>query len=133
VVSERAELSSVSRAERFLSRAFNLRQQDLLDGIATNREAFPQLPDQIFAILKGDRWREDLYLFRNEALPLAENMLQTLGVLTNSQQNQLQKQVSEIVESDFFQSLQARARAIRDRSSRSKPDVEPWAPAQGAP
>ena len=44
-----------------------------------------------------------------------------------------QKQVSEIVESDFFQSLQARARAIRERSSRPKPDVEPWVPADGAP
>ncbi len=65
------------------------RQQALLDSIAANRETFLQLPDQIFAILESDRWRQDLYLFRSEALPLSASMLQTLAALTTDQQDQL--------------------------------------------
>lgn len=34
-----------------------------------------------------------------------------------------QKQVSEIVETDFFQGIQARARSIRERKRQSKPDA----------
>jgi CHASE3 domain sensor protein len=65
------------------------RQQALLDSITANRDAFLQLPDQIFAILESDRWRQDLYLFRSEALPLSANMLQALSTLTENQQDQL--------------------------------------------
>jgi len=42
---------------------------------------------------------------------------------------QRQKQADEIVETDFFQDLQAKARAIRTRSPRARPD----APAGDAP
>jgi CHASE3 domain sensor protein len=65
------------------------RQQALLDSITANRDAFLLLPDQIFAILESDRWRQDLYLFRSEALPLSANMLQALSTLTENQQDQL--------------------------------------------
>ncbi len=70
-------------------------QQTTLDNIARNREDFLLLPDKMFEILEGDRWREDLYLFRTEALPLAANMLQALGELTNNQQDQLRTELNQ--------------------------------------
>ena len=65
-------------------------QQELFDKIAQNREAFLALPEQIFEDLEGDRWREDLYLFRTEAVPLAEEMQQLLNEMTEEQQAFLQ-------------------------------------------
>jgi methyl-accepting chemotaxis protein len=64
-------------------------QQDLIGSIAGNRTAFLALPDQMFTILEGDHYREDLFLFRSQALPTSETMLQALGDLTGSQQQQL--------------------------------------------
>ncbi|MFL7792209.1 MAG: HAMP domain-containing protein [Anaerolineae bacterium] len=62
-------------------------QRDTLDSIAENREDFLNLiPDQVFEQLEGERWREDLYLFRTEAVPLAEEMEQLLGEITDDQQ-----------------------------------------------
>lgn len=64
-------------------------QQATLDKIAQNREAFLALPDQIFEILEGGQWRKDLYLFRTEALPLADDMERLLGEMTSGQQQLL--------------------------------------------
>jgi CHASE3 domain sensor protein len=64
-------------------------QQATLDKIAQNREAFLALPDQIFEILEGEQWRTDLYLFRTEALPLANDMERLLGEMTSGQQQLL--------------------------------------------
>ncbi|HVO44131.1 MAG TPA: GAF domain-containing protein, partial [Aggregatilineales bacterium] len=70
-------------------------QQALLNDVEAARKAFFELPDQMFAIIEGDRAREDLYLFRTEAVPLAEQMLQLLTEITQDQQNQLQSDLNE--------------------------------------
>jgi CHASE3 domain sensor protein/GAF domain-containing protein len=62
-------------------------QRDTLDDIARNREDFLNLiPTQVFEELESERWREDLYLFRTEAVPLAEKMQQLLDGMTTDQQ-----------------------------------------------
>lgn len=68
----------------------NNNQQSLLDEIAQNREAFLRLPDQMFPLLESDQWRTDLYRFRTEAVPLADEMRQLLSELVTSQQDTLQ-------------------------------------------
>ncbi len=69
--------------------ALTANQQALLDTIAQNRAEFLNLPEKIFTALEGERWREDLYLFRTQAVPLADEMKQLLEEMTNDQQNQL--------------------------------------------
>ncbi len=69
-------------------------QQKLLDEIAQNREAFLGLPDQMFGTLESDRWREDLYRFRTEAVPLANDMQQLLSELVASQQTLLRTELA---------------------------------------
>jgi len=64
-------------------------QQTNLDKIAENRNAFLELPDQMFDILEGDRYREDLFLFRTETVPRTEKMQQLLADLTVDQQTLL--------------------------------------------
>ena len=64
-------------------------QQAILKDIQDNRAAFLALPDQMFTILEGDHYREDLYLFRTQALPTSARMLTNLADLTNNQQTQL--------------------------------------------
>jgi CHASE3 domain sensor protein len=68
---------------------FTSSQAELLDEIESNRDAFLLLPDQMFAILESDRWREDLYTFSSEALPLANKMQVLLNDLVISQQTLL--------------------------------------------
>ena len=65
-------------------------QQALLDEIADNRDAFLLLPSQMFEVLEGERWREDLYLFTTEVVPLTNKMQQLLADLTVDQQTLLQ-------------------------------------------
>ncbi len=69
-------------------------QQSLLDNVNTNRDAFLRLPDQIFEALEGEHWREDLYLFRTEAVPLAEQMQQLLNEMTADQQTLLKTELA---------------------------------------
>jgi CHASE3 domain sensor protein len=69
-------------------------QQATLDQIAQNREAFLRLPDQMFDILESERWREDLFLFKSEAVPVASKMLDLLGEITAAQQQLLEKDLS---------------------------------------
>jgi HAMP domain-containing protein len=64
-------------------------QQAMLKDIQNKRTAFLALPDQMFTILEGDHYREDLYLFRTEALPTSAKMLTNLADLTNNQETQL--------------------------------------------
>ncbi len=61
-------------------------QQRLLSNIGQTREVFLKLPDQMFTALESERWREDLYLFTAEAVPLAEEMQQLLGQMVADQQ-----------------------------------------------
>lgn len=64
-------------------------QQELLDTIVQNRAEFLNLPGKMFAALESERAREDLYLFRTQALPLADEMQRLLNEMTDDQQNQL--------------------------------------------
>jgi methyl-accepting chemotaxis protein len=69
-------------------------QQTLLDNIEQNRQQFLQLPQQMFEMLESERWREDLYLFKTEVIPLTEQMEKLLDEITIDQQGQLQNEVS---------------------------------------
>ncbi len=82
--------------ERLLSQKGTMTegQQKLLDDIAANRQAFLDMPEEIFASLEGERWREDLYLFTTEAVPLADEMDQSLSSLVQSQQATLTSELS---------------------------------------
>lgn len=70
-------------------------QQKLLDQVSENRQAFLALPDQIFLILEGDRWREDLYLFRTSAVPITDKMNSLLTDMTTDQGTQLTTELDE--------------------------------------
>lgn len=70
-------------------------QQKLLDQARENRDAFLALPDQIFPLLEGERWREDLYLFRTEAVPLTDRMNSLLADMTSDQQARLTTELEE--------------------------------------
>lgn len=78
--------------ERLLEKPeqFTAEQQTALDDIAQNRQAFLKLPDQMFEILEGERWREDLYLFSAQAVPLTEKMQNLLAQMTVDEQDLLQ-------------------------------------------
>ncbi len=69
-------------------------QQKLLDNIAKNRAEFLLLPDKVFEALEGERWREDLFMFREDAVPLAEKMQQLLGEMTSDQQTLLKTELA---------------------------------------
>ncbi len=65
-------------------------QQTMLDTISENRKAFfDKVPTEVFAVLDSEEWRRDLYLFRTEALPLAEEMDTLLQAMSASQQQAL--------------------------------------------
>jgi CHASE3 domain sensor protein len=78
--------------ERLLNREARLNdsQKTLLNNIKQNREAFLQLPETMFELLESERWREDLYLFSAEAVPLTEEMATLLSEMTIDQQVLLQ-------------------------------------------
>lgn len=61
-------------------------QQALLDRITKNHQEFLQLPNQIFAILESDEWRQDLKLFTTQAVPLADQMKDLLYTMVTDQQ-----------------------------------------------
>ena len=65
-------------------------QSDNLDKIETARDAFLKMPDQMFEAVESAHAREDLYLFRTEAVPLANTMIQILADETTLQQDLLQ-------------------------------------------
>jgi CHASE3 domain sensor protein len=69
-------------------------QVENLSQIETAREAFLKLPDQMFAAVEGEHAREDLYLFRKEAVPLANSMIQILADETTLQQTLLQSDLN---------------------------------------
>jgi CHASE3 domain sensor protein len=64
-------------------------QQELLNTISQNRAEFLNLPEKLFAQLEGEHAREDLYLFRTEVVPLADEMKLLLEGMTNDQQDRL--------------------------------------------
>lgn len=70
-------------------------QQELLEKISHNRDTFLMLPDLIFKTLESERWREDLYLFSTEAVPLADQMQVLLAEMTSDQQMLLTQELGE--------------------------------------
>lgn len=69
-------------------------QVALLDEIEVNRDAFLELPPRIFPILESDQVRQDLYLFRREAVPRAALMMDLLNDLTIYQQEVLSQELN---------------------------------------
>ncbi|MEM7347051.1 MAG: adenylate class-3/4/guanylyl cyclase, partial [Chloroflexota bacterium] len=69
-------------------------QQTTLTTIEENRNVFLELPQQMFEILEGEQFREDLYLFRTEIIPLTEKMETLLKDLTADQQSSLERELN---------------------------------------
>jgi signal transduction histidine kinase/DNA-binding NarL/FixJ family response regulator len=65
-------------------------QQALLDKIITTRVTLMVLPTEIFMIIQGEHASEDLYLFKTQSAPQANQMLHLLGQMTSEQQQFLQ-------------------------------------------
>ncbi|MEM8642709.1 MAG: ATP-binding protein [Cyanobacteria bacterium P01_G01_bin.54] len=55
---------------------------------------FAPLPPKLFEIVEGDRAREDIYLFRTEAEPLATQMIDWLSELVAQQQQGLEQELA---------------------------------------
>lgn len=73
---------------------FTSSQQVILDRIAANRAAFLSLPSRIISRLESNHWREDLYLFSQEMLPLANQMQQLLDQMTTDDQLLLESRLN---------------------------------------
>ncbi|TIX38642.1 MAG: adenylate class-3/4/guanylyl cyclase, partial [Mesorhizobium sp.] len=56
-------------------------QTALIDRMAKSRTAFLELPARMFEAVEGEHAREDLYLFRTKAVPIAERMLALLDAV----------------------------------------------------
>lgn len=69
-------------------------QVENLSQIETARETFLKFPDQMFEAVEGEHAREDLYLFRTEAVPLANSMIRILADETTLQQTLLQSDLN---------------------------------------
>ena len=67
-----------------------LDQQATIDQIATFRPELLRLAEQALTLAEGEHAREDLFLFRTQAVPLAETMIQLLEEMTSVQQAQLE-------------------------------------------
>ncbi len=70
-------------------------QQRLMSNIGQTRQVFLRLPEQMFTALESERWREDLYLFSTEAVPLAEEMQQLLAQMVTDQQFLLETDLNQ--------------------------------------
>jgi class 3 adenylate cyclase/CHASE3 domain sensor protein len=69
-------------------------QQAKLGKLGKDRDAFLKLPDQMFQAVEGEHAREDLFLFRTEAVPLAERMLKLLDSIADGEQSMLQSDLT---------------------------------------
>ena len=73
------------------SEALEAAQRTRLEKVASQREAFLALIPGMFEAIEGEHVREDLYLFRTEAVPLAERMLHLLNGIAEEEQRLLQR------------------------------------------
>lgn len=70
---------------------FSEAELELIAIIDENRTGFLVLPEaEIFPVLESDGWRQDLFLFREETLPLTDEMSALLAEITADQAVQLQ-------------------------------------------
>jgi signal transduction histidine kinase/DNA-binding NarL/FixJ family response regulator len=65
-------------------------QKARLENIARTRDQFLALSFDIFKVIEGEHANEDLYLFQNESVPQADQMLNLLSLMTANQQQLLQ-------------------------------------------
>ncbi len=65
-------------------------QNALIQKISKSRTAFLELPARMFDAVEGEHAREDLYLFRTQAVPIAERMLALLDKVATQEQRRLQ-------------------------------------------
>ena len=81
--------------ERLLSQRGQLseNQQALLDNIATNRQAFLEMPSPIFKVLESEEWRADLFIFSTEAVKKAIEMQKLLSDMVLNQQTLLAQEL----------------------------------------
>jgi HAMP domain-containing protein len=70
-------------------------QQKTLDEIKAGRDLFLALPDGMFNLLESDQWRTDLDLFKQQALPLGNQMSTLLDEITTNQQVLLTSDLAE--------------------------------------
>ncbi|NES95478.1 MAG: HAMP domain-containing protein [Desertifilum sp. SIO1I2] len=70
-------------------------QQANLKIVERAYQQFQPLPQRLFAIVESDRYREDLFLFRQETEPLTEQMLLLLNEIVASQQNTLTSELTD--------------------------------------
>ncbi len=68
---------------------FTVHQNNSFNKIKHNYQIFLELPHEMFAIVEGKKHRQDLFLFRTQAQPLAENMLVLLQEIVANQQQSL--------------------------------------------
>lgn len=74
---------------------FTEAQDELMKRVLAQQDVFTQIPERIFAIMDSDRVREDLYLFRNQLVPLAEKMVSLLNEMNVYHQLALQEDLVE--------------------------------------
>lgn len=77
--------SSVWQKLQFSKGLLTDNQQPLIDSIAQTRQQLLALAPKIVEIIEGEHIYEDLYLFKTEVSPQAEQMLQLLDVMTTDQ------------------------------------------------
>ncbi len=69
--------------------------QKRLKKMLAARDKFLPLPENMFEIVEGARSREDLYLFRTEAIPTAEIMLNRLNDVTVGETTLLEEELND--------------------------------------
>lgn len=93
----KANFDANKQAWEVITQKRNLLSQSQIENLSkieTAREAFLKLPEQMFEAVEGEHAREDLYLFRTEAVPLANTMIQILDEETTLQQDLLQSDLT---------------------------------------
>jgi HAMP domain-containing protein len=68
--------------------------QAVLAKLGNDRAAFLASADNVLGLMAGDQWRQDLYAYRTEAAPLAEQMLALLGQIAADQQGAAQSDLN---------------------------------------
>jgi methyl-accepting chemotaxis protein len=68
--------------------------QQALDRIDAAQTALAPMVDQMFALVEGDRGREDLFRFRTEAVGLADGMIRLLDEIAAAERDLLQRELS---------------------------------------
>ncbi|ELS03160.1 signal transduction histidine kinase [Xenococcus sp. PCC 7305] len=91
-----AKFQANQEAWEKLQSKYNLltnKQKKSFDKISLNHQVFLELPHEMFEIVEGEKHRQDLFIFRTKAEPLAENMLVLLQEIVASQQESLTREL----------------------------------------